>query len=160
MYRENKTITSSYDEKALFSRGTSSSLYTIVFLSYYKASHCYLSNKSNLYCLITMSFYQPSTHRRIYMLSPYDKEKFTEYQERMSEYFQAKKQYRSKQMIKCVSCNATVHPLRLEIGINTCISCGDKQAKQRKHCIVPMHKSNYIVVTDRDDLVRINNKSG
>ena len=94
------------------------------------------------------------------MLSPYDKEKFTEYQERMSEYFQAKNQYRSKQMTKCITCNATVHPLRLEIGITTCIRCGDKEAKQRTHCIVPMHKSNYIVVTDRNDLVRINNKSG
>ena len=94
------------------------------------------------------------------MLSPYDKEKFTEYQERMSEYFQAKKQYRSKQMTKCISCKSEVPPRRLELGINTCMSCGEKQAKQRTHCIVPMHKSNYIVVTNRDDLVRINNKSG
>ena len=62
--------------------------------------------------------------------------------------------------IKCITCNAIVHPLRIQIGINTCIHCGDKEAKQRTHCIVPMHKSNYIVVTDRNDLVRINNKSG
>jgi len=62
--------------------------------------------------------------------------------------------------VKCITCNAIVHPLRSKVGINTCIYCGDKEAKQRNHCIVPMHKSNYIVVTNRDDLVRINNKSG
>jgi len=61
---------------------------------------------------------------------------------------------------KCILCDAIVHPLRIQAGIYTCIHCGDKLAKQRTHCIVPMHKSNYIVVTDRDDLVRINNKSG
>ena len=150
MYRENKTITSSYDEKALFSHGTSSSLYTIVFLSYYKASHCYLSNKSNLYCLITMSFLT-SVSRLIAHINDTQPKVFSP---RIL-------QHRINTMTtKCILCNAEVHPLRVQAGIDTCIHCGDKQAKQRKHCIVPMHKSNYIVVTNHDDLVRINNKSG
>ena len=135
MYRENKTITNSYDEKALFSRGTSSSLHTIVFLSYSDISRCYLFNKPKSNCLIAMTYYKSSVlyflHNRINTMTT-----------------------------KCILCNAIVHPLRSKLGIDTCIHCGDKQAKQRKHCIVPMHKSNYIVVTDRDDLVRINNKSG
>jgi hypothetical protein len=38
--------------------------------------------------------------------------------------------------------------------------CGEAAAKQRKHTIVPMHKSNYIVVTNREDLKGINNKGG
>ena len=60
----------------------------------------------------------------------------------------------------CTSCGGNVHQKRIDLGITICMQCGEKLAKQRKHCIVPMHKSNYIVVTDRDDLVRINNKSG
>jgi len=135
MYRENKTITNSYDEKALFSRVTSSSLHTIVFLSYSDISRCYLFNKPKSNCLIAMTYYKSSVlyflHNRINTMTT-----------------------------KCILCNAIVHPLRSKLGIDTCIHCGDKQAKQRKHCIVPMHKSNYIVVTNHDDLVRINNKSG
>jgi ribosomal protein L37AE/L43A len=149
MYRENKTITNSYDEKALFSRGTSSSLYTIVFLSYCRASHCYLSNKSNLYCLITMSFLT-SVSRLIGIYLRHALKVLS----------RIILQHRTNTMTKCTLCNAEVHPLRIQAGIYTCLHCGDKQAKQRKHCIVPMHKSNYIVVTNHDDLVRINNKSG
>jgi hypothetical protein len=40
------------------------------------------------------------------------------------------------------------------------MECGEQQARKVKHCIVPMHKSNYIVVTDREDLKGINNKGG
>ena len=93
-------------------------------------------------------------------LTPSDREDFSKYETSLSEYFRAKAQYRSKQMTKCISCKSEVPPRRLELGINTCMSCGEKQARQRKHCVVPMHKSNYIVVTNHDDLVRINNKSG
>lgn len=38
----------------------------------------------------------------------------------------------------------------------TCASCGEKLAKQRKHTIVPMPKSNYIVVTDLSLLIGLN----
>ena len=139
MYRENKTITNSYDEKALFSRGTSSSLHTIVFLSYSDISRCYLFNKPKSNCLIQATYYNGSTHK----------------------YMSASQLNRINTMTnKCILCDAIVHPLRIQAGIYTCIHCGDILAKQRTHCIVPMHKSNYIVVTDRHDLVRINNKSG
>jgi hypothetical protein len=40
------------------------------------------------------------------------------------------------------------------------VSCGEKQARQKKHCIVPMHKSNYVVVTDKDVLTGVNQKGG
>lgn len=36
----------------------------------------------------------------------------------------------------------------------------DTRARQVKHTIVPMHKSNYMVITDRRDLMGINNKGG
>jgi ribosomal protein L37AE/L43A len=60
----------------------------------------------------------------------------------------------------CVLCDSAINQHRYEIGYTTCKPCGEKQARQRKHTIVPMHKSNYIVVTNREDLKGINNKGG
>ncbi len=36
--------------------------------------------------------------------------------------------------------------------------CGEKAAKGVVRTIVPMHKSNYMMITDLDDLKGINNK--
>lgn len=41
-----------------------------------------------------------------------------------------------------------------------CLSCGELSARQHKHCIVPMHKSNYVPVTDLEMLKGINSKGG
>jgi ribosomal protein L37AE/L43A len=60
----------------------------------------------------------------------------------------------------CVRCEAPINPHRYEIGYTVCKPCGEKAAKQKRHTIVPMHKSNYIVVTNREDLKGINNKGG
>jgi hypothetical protein len=59
----------------------------------------------------------------------------------------------------CIKCGKPVNPARWELGYNICM---------RKECaypaptrtIVPMHKSNYMVITDRRDLKGINNKGG
>ena len=40
------------------------------------------------------------------------------------------------------------------------MECGESNAKAKKHTIVPMHKSNYVVVTDLEILKGINNKGG
>jgi hypothetical protein len=40
------------------------------------------------------------------------------------------------------------------------MECGEHQALKVKHTIVPMHKSNYVVVSDKTDLKGINNKGG
>jgi hypothetical protein len=37
-----------------------------------------------------------------------------------------------------------------------CLECGEKNALNYKHCIVPMPKSNYIVVTDLELLKGLN----
>lgn len=50
---------------------------------------------------------------------------------------------------QCAMCAASVNPARYEIGYTTCKPCGEKAARKVKHCIVPIHKSSYIVVTDR-----------
>ncbi len=60
----------------------------------------------------------------------------------------------------CKSCGAEYSIKRKAIGFDVCLSCGDEVAKSKKHTIVPMHKSNYMVVTDLNLLKGINNKGG
>jgi hypothetical protein len=49
---------------------------------------------------------------------------------------------------------------RVTAGFDTCLPCGEAEAREVKHTIVPMHKSNYVVISDRRDLAGINNKGG
>jgi ribosomal protein L37AE/L43A len=60
----------------------------------------------------------------------------------------------------CINCSDDVNPNRWALGFKTCLSCGEALARAVRHCIVPMHKSNYVPVTNRDDLVGINSKGG
>lgn len=61
----------------------------------------------------------------------------------------------------CTGCYAVrVPPMRSRLGYTTCLDCGEKAAKQVKHTIAPMHKSNYMLFTDLNDLKGINNKGG
>lgn len=53
-----------------------------------------------------------------------------------------------------------VDPRRVSAGFSTCLPCGEDEAREVKHTIVPMHKSNYVVISDRRDLAGINNKGG
>lgn len=58
---------------------------------------------------------------------------------------------------RCVSCGDPVASLRWErAGKHTCLPCGESAARNTRHTIVPMPKSNYIVVTDRDLLLGLN----
>ena len=61
----------------------------------------------------------------------------------------------------CVVCRTEeVAPRRVEAGFITCLRCGEADAKKVRHTVVPMHKSNYVVISDRRDLAGINNKGG
>ena len=61
----------------------------------------------------------------------------------------------------CTKCYSVhVDPRRIQLGYSTCPPCGEKDARSRHHTIVPMHKSNYVVVTNRDDLIGVNQKGG
>lgn len=57
---------------------------------------------------------------------------------------------------KTIGCCLGISRKRWNIGMRLCMICADKRAKQVKHTIVPMPKSNYIVVTDRSLLVGLN----
>ena len=55
----------------------------------------------------------------------------------------------SKHKPECMECGKSYQHERKAIGYDTCISCGEQGAGLIKHTIVPMHKSNYVVVTDK-----------
>jgi len=58
----------------------------------------------------------------------------------------------------CVKCGDDVPRARWALGIKLCLDCGERAAKLRKHTVVPMHKSNYVLITDMSLLVGINSK--
>jgi ribosomal protein L37AE/L43A len=58
----------------------------------------------------------------------------------------------------CRNCGDDIPTARWALGFKHCLACGEKLARQVKHTLVPMHKSNYIVVTDMSLLTGINNK--
>jgi len=62
-------------------------------------------------------------------------------------------------MIDCV-CGGEISPARFALGYRVCLACGEAKAKERKFTVVPMHKSNYVAMFNRDDLKGINNKGG
>jgi len=60
----------------------------------------------------------------------------------------------------CVKCFSHVLQARWNLGFNTCLKCGEIEARLKKHTIAPMHKSNYMVITNQADLKGLNNKGG
>jgi hypothetical protein len=45
-------------------------------------------------------------------------------------------------------------------GYYTCMSCGEVLARQKKFTVAPMHKSNYMLISNTNDLKGLNNKGG
>ena len=64
--------------------------------------------------------------------------------------------------INCSQCGEAVDSRRAALGYGVCLLCGEEAARaERTHwCVAPMHKSNYVLVTNRDDLVGLNEKGG
>jgi len=62
----------------------------------------------------------------------------------------------------CIECDVVFDPRRQAMGYDTCLTCGDQAAaaERKGWCVAPMHKSNYTLVTNRDELVGLNNKGG
>jgi len=62
----------------------------------------------------------------------------------------------------CVRCDTLYPKERAALGYRTCMRCGEEIAKQesQRYAVVPMHKSNYVPITNRADLRGINNKGG
>lgn len=51
-------------------------------------------------------------------------------------------------LLTCVVCKDDIDPRRAALGYRTCPHCGEISARRERHCVVPMPKSNYILVTD------------
>ena len=60
----------------------------------------------------------------------------------------------------CIKCGDHVLDARYRLGYTTCLKCGEIKARETKHTIAPMHKSNYMVITNQEDLKGLNNKGG
>lgn len=65
-------------------------------------------------------------------------------------------------MSSCVVCGDDVDPRRLALGYKVCLFCGEDiaRAERKSWCVAPMHKSNYMLITNLDDLAGLNNKGG
>lgn len=59
-------------------------------------------------------------------------------------------------MPECISCGETYSERRALLGYNTCLPCGDFAARQVQFCVVNVHKSNYTVVSIREELKGLN----
>jgi hypothetical protein len=54
----------------------------------------------------------------------------------------------------CVICGGGISPARGRLGFQLCLSCGEEEARRVRAnwCVVPLHKSNYILVTDPKEI--------
>ncbi len=60
----------------------------------------------------------------------------------------------------CSRCGDIFSAKRAKAGYPICLLCGEEDARSRVRTIAPMHKSNYMLITNLDDLKGINNKGG
>ena len=60
----------------------------------------------------------------------------------------------------CRRCGEDISRGRWKLGYKFCLPCGDEIAKDRRFTVVPMHKSNYVAVFDRELLTGVNTKGG
>ena len=63
---------------------------------------------------------------------------------------------------ECRHCGDEYPTERWAIGYKFCLPCGEALAKEARKSwtIAPMHKSNYMLLTNMEDLKGINNKGG
>jgi hypothetical protein len=65
-------------------------------------------------------------------------------------------------MRACIQCGDNVPAKRAALGYRICMFCGEENAiaERKSWCVAPMHKSNYMLITNRDLLAGLNNKGG
>ena len=61
-------------------------------------------------------------------------------------------------MAHCAQCGETYPLARYNLGYRVCLECGDAVAKQIKWLSAPINKSNYMLITNLDDLKGLNPK--
>lgn len=65
-------------------------------------------------------------------------------------------------MAICENCETSYPDARAKLGYKVCLGCGDEAAAEERKgwTVAPMHKSNYVLVTDPSILEGVNNKGG
>jgi PHP family Zn ribbon phosphoesterase len=59
----------------------------------------------------------------------------------------------------CTNCYAVrVEPQRAKTLRPTCMTCGEKLARQVKHTVAPLNKSNYYYISSMETLRQLNPK--
>lgn len=58
----------------------------------------------------------------------------------------------------CPECGGYVDYQRVKLGYRLCIDCGEYHARQVKHTIAPINKSNYMYISDLSQLKQLNPK--
>ena len=60
----------------------------------------------------------------------------------------------------CTACGSHFANARYELGYRLCLPCGDADARNAtaKYTVVPLNKSNYMLVTRRMELRQLNPK--
>ena len=58
----------------------------------------------------------------------------------------------------CNKCGDDYPDARHNLGYRTCLSCGDAVARTIRHLSAPLNKSNYVVISDLNDLKQLNPK--
>jgi len=58
----------------------------------------------------------------------------------------------------CLICGDEFSLARYNLDYVLCMPCGDVNARKVRHTVVPTHKSNYMLVTDMNDLKDLNPK--
>lgn len=61
----------------------------------------------------------------------------------------------------CTECGEWVYSKRVALGYTTCRACGEASARRARASwtVAPMHKSNYTLITNRTELIGLNNKT-
>ena len=59
----------------------------------------------------------------------------------------------------CILCGEPFKFARFQIGYRVCLDCGDEVAHQVKHTVAPINKSNYMLITDHEQLKQLNPKA-
>lgn len=56
----------------------------------------------------------------------------------------------------CAECGEDVDPRRWELGYRLCLDCGEQFARQVVRCVAPMAKSNYVLISNKEQLKGLN----
>lgn len=58
----------------------------------------------------------------------------------------------------CVVCGGFIPHARYKLGYKTCLQCGEAAAREKKHTIAPLNKSNYYYISSMETLKQLNPK--